>query len=55
MKHCDEPDQCMHTDGKHCAASLCRVPAGDAVVRTPSLPAGRSLGEEVGVEEGGWE
>ena len=23
----------MHTDGKHCAASLCSVPPGDAGVR----------------------
>jgi hypothetical protein len=23
---------CMHTDGEHCAALLCSVPAGDAGV-----------------------
>jgi hypothetical protein len=23
---------CMHTDGEHCAALLCSVPAGDASV-----------------------
>lgn len=28
----ENPNKCIHTDGKHCAAPLCSVPAGDAVV-----------------------